>query len=140
MPLVERQRIAAYGVAVADDAVLLVRASLLSNIPGLWSLPGGGVDFGEEPLDAVVRELREETGLEVRPHGPLAVLSDVMDVPGRPERVHTVRVCTLVEVLGGTLTDEPDGTTDAVRWVPFPQAAALPQLAFVARALDRLVG
>ena len=137
------QRIAAYGVARADDAVLLVRSSLLSDFPGVWTLPGGGVDFGEDPLDAVVRELREETGLLVRPDGDVVVLSDVAELPAHgtrthPVLLHSVRVCVRVAVLGGELVDELDGTTDAVRWVPLAEAEALPLMPFVAEALARL--
>lgn len=41
------------------------RFLLLLENNGLWELPGGGLDFGEKPYDCLVRELREETGLEV---------------------------------------------------------------------------
>lgn len=57
------QRLAAYGIARRDGAVLLVRCSDHADFPGLWSLPGGGVDHGEHPLDTVVREFREALGL-----------------------------------------------------------------------------
>src|SRR5207248_9975880 len=59
----QRRRIAAYGLC-RDDAgrILLVRAAEHDDIPGVWSLPGGGIGHGEAPLRAVVRELVEETG------------------------------------------------------------------------------
>ena len=55
---IERQRIAAYGVCVdAQDKLLLARASSSLTIQGRWFLPGGGVDHGEHPADAVRMEI-----------------------------------------------------------------------------------
>ncbi len=136
------QRVAAYGL-LADDAgrVVLVRASDRSDLQGQWFLPGGGVDFGEHPQDAVVREVAEEIGVDVRATGVRDVVCDVVDLPHRGLRVHTIRVLyDLAAVAAGwerTMRPEPDGTSDAVRLVAPDDE--LPVMPFVARTLDRPV-
>ncbi|MDJ0274725.1 MAG: NUDIX hydrolase [Nitrososphaerota archaeon] len=98
---------------VKDGRVLLVRRG---NEPGRgkWSLPGGRVRFGERSEDAAVREMREETGLEVR----LRRVVDVVDVFWRgPEGElleHFVIVDFEAEVVGGELRASDDAI-DA-RW------------------------
>src|SRR5262249_11174567 len=60
-------RVAAYCVVEdTDGRVLLTRLSPGELDVGLWTLPGGGIEFGEGPADAAVRELEEETGLAGR--------------------------------------------------------------------------
>ncbi|MEU6860815.1 NUDIX domain-containing protein [Glycomyces sp. NPDC046736] len=75
----ETPRIDRYGarciVIDEQDAVLFIGRSALPERPARWFLPGGGIDAGERPVDAAVRELREETGLRLAPAdlaGPVA--------------------------------------------------------------------
>ena len=80
----KRRRIGAYGIARDDhDRVLLVRSSPLSNNPGKWVLPGGGLDHGEDPNAGVAREFREETGLDIAITGLREVFADFVSFPWR---------------------------------------------------------
>jgi ADP-ribose pyrophosphatase YjhB (NUDIX family) len=130
------RRIAAYGVCRdASGRVLLARGAPYCNLPGLWQLPGGGLDHGEDPADAVVREFAEETGLTVALVGLRDVVSDVLRLPRRRLDEHTDRIIYDVTVRGGALRDEPDGTTDAVAWTPEARLPRLPLVPFTAEVL-----
>ena len=107
----------AYGwLADNRGRLLLTRNSDLSDFPGLWSFPGGGVEQGEHPDDAVVREFREETGLDVRVIGLRTVTADVARLRSG-DLEHTDRIVYDVEPVGGALRAEVGGTTDRVEWV-----------------------
>lgn len=129
--LQQRQRVAVYGLLLSERHVLLVRSSRLSALPDRWFLPGGGLDFGETPQAAVVREFQEESGLTVAPTALRDVVSEVTDLPERGERLHTVRVIYDVCLLGGTLRAELGGTTEDVRWVALSEVRDLPLMPFV---------
>ena len=117
------QRLAVYALVRRGGEVLLTRISALGAHSGAWTLPGGGLDHGESPRDAVAREVREECGIAC----DVGDLLDVHDVhfrgtapSGRFEDFHGVHL-----VFHGTVPDgseprvvETDGTTDAVAWVP----------------------
>ncbi len=63
--MVQRQQeISVYGVIVQDHQILLVQKSSGPN-KGLWDLPGGKIQFGESPDTTLIREVLEETGLEI---------------------------------------------------------------------------
>ncbi|HWS31868.1 MAG TPA: NUDIX domain-containing protein [Actinoplanes sp.] len=127
-----RRRAAAYGVCRSTDgSVLLTRGSEASAFPGVWSLPGGGIDQGEHPDDTVVREFREETGLDVRITGVRAVLADLARLPDESVE-HTDRIIYDVEVTNGTIRPEVDGTSDLVEWA---DPAGFPLLPFTADVL-----
>jgi ADP-ribose pyrophosphatase YjhB (NUDIX family) len=132
----QRRRIAAYGLMRDPDGrVLLVRASAQDDDPGMWCLPGGGVEHGEPPRDAVVREYREETGLDIKVLTLRDVLADVAPRRGRGIAMHTDRVIYDVGVVGGTLRSEEDGTSDLVEWVEPDRLGRLPLMPYVARIL-----
>jgi 8-oxo-dGTP diphosphatase len=130
------RRVGAYGLTHDDGGrVLLARGSERSDSPGVWSLPGGGVEQGEHPDLAVIREFAEETGLRVEVAGLRQVTADIFRLPLADARLHTDRLIYDVVVRGGTLRAEQDGTTDLVAWADPAELAGLPLLGFTARAL-----
>jgi ADP-ribose pyrophosphatase YjhB (NUDIX family) len=132
---VKIRRVGAYGIC-RDQAgrVLLARNSGASEFPGLWTLPGGGVEHGEHPDDAVVREFAEETGFMVRREGLRAVTADLALLPGG-DLEHTDRIIYDVSAVGGNLRAEADGTTDLVDWAGPAELADWPLMPFTAAQL-----
>jgi 8-oxo-dGTP diphosphatase len=136
------QRVAAYGLALRDDAVLLTRNSPRGPHPGLWNLPGGGIEHGEQPRDAVARELAEETGLEAEV-GEIVTVENVSlrgTAPsGRDEELHSVGIVYDVTVPPDAEPKvvETDGTTDEAAWVPIAdvESGATPTYQIVRSAL-----
>jgi 8-oxo-dGTP diphosphatase len=130
------RRIAAYAICEADNSdILLVRASARSGTPGAWSLPGGAVDHGENPMDTVVRETAAETGLSVSVTRLKDVLADMRALPGRGITIHTDRLIYAVAIRGGALRDRVGQPTDLARWVSRDEATRLPLRPFTADAL-----
>jgi len=113
-------RVTVDGIIAEGGRVLFVRRK---NPPfeGSWALPGGFVDYGETTEAATVRELAEETGLEVKVKRLLGVYSD----PQRDPRGHTIGVVYICERAGGTLA-AADDAADA----EFHPLDGLPELAF----------
>jgi len=111
----QKTRIAAYGVVVRKNRILLCRIS--SELPrwqGQWTLPGGGIEFGEAPENAMVREVHEETGLVVSA-GPIFGIDSLHDKKSDPE-FHGVRVVYSTTIVRGKLENEKSGTTDLAQW------------------------
>lgn len=113
----------AVGAFVQDDdgRVLLIRRG--DN--GLWALPGGGQDIGESVAGAVLREVREETGLDVKITGVVGIYSNPGHViaydDGEVRQEYSVVV--RARVVGGTL-GAGDDAADA-RWVAADDLAEL---------------
>jgi ADP-ribose pyrophosphatase YjhB (NUDIX family) len=86
----------------------------------LWGLPGGAVEFGESVEEAVVREVREETGLDVRPQRLIGVYSapanhQIVTYPDG-NVIHYVSSSFECRIVGGAATGGPESL--AVRWWP----------------------
>jgi ADP-ribose pyrophosphatase YjhB (NUDIX family) len=96
------------GVVFRDGKLLLVR----ERSHGKWTLPGGWVDVGESPSEAVVRELREESGYETRAVKLLA-LYDRDRHAHPPHPWHIWKACFLCELLDGVQHDLDDEISEA---------------------------
>ncbi|OQY94680.1 MAG: hypothetical protein B6D39_01120 [Anaerolineae bacterium UTCFX2] len=112
-------KVAVAAIIEQDQQVLLARRA---NDPyrGLWTLPAGFVDAGEDPRDTVVRECREETGLEVS----VTDLVDVIAGQEHPRGAH-ILIVFRVNVLSGELRAGDDADQ-----LGFFRLQDLPPLAF----------
>ena len=132
-------RVSAYALCRDGDALLLSRIAPGATVSsdGMWTLPGGGLEFGEDPRDAALRELTEETGLI----GEITELTDVDSWAGPIGSVdyHAIRIIYRVRITGGTLANEVGGSSDLARWVPLAELDSLP-LVDLARVGARLAG
>lgn len=110
-------QIAIGAIVIHDSALLMVQRA---NDPGkgLWSLPGGRVEQGEYLADALQREVREETGLEVE----IGELAGILEVPG--DDLHYV-ILDFHATVDGSVEPTPGTDASDVRWVPLHQVAAL---------------
>jgi ADP-ribose pyrophosphatase YjhB (NUDIX family) len=121
------QRVSAYALIQrmapgGDVEIVLARNSVHGPLPGQWSLPGGGVDFGETPAETVVREVREETGLTCSV-GPVLAVDDLSltgNAPsGRLEEFHGIHLIYAATVPANAEphADGREQTTDAAAWI-----------------------
>lgn len=96
-------------IIIEQQKVLLVRRA---NPPlkGEWSIPGGMVESGETTREAVVREVREETGLEVKPLQLVEVFERILRDEDSRVRYHYVLVDYLCQVTGGAARAASDVT------------------------------
>lgn len=117
-PIPAMTRLAAYGVIRRDNRILLCHVAPGNVGAGLWTLPGGGLAFGESPKAAAVREVEEETGLAARITGQPVIHSDTGEWPfsAGPVTYHTVRFVYPMEIVGGTERREVVGSTDEFAW------------------------
>ena len=115
-----RTRLGSYAVSIdGEGRILLCRLSPDEVEPGAWTLPGGGIEFGEHPDEAVLRELEEESGLTGRIDGILGIFSKVYarSRAAAGGDLHFIGFLYRVTPVGGELRDEVDGSTDTCAWI-----------------------
>jgi 8-oxo-dGTP diphosphatase len=115
------------GVVIHRNRVLLIRRGG-EPLKGEWSIPGGLIEVGEELADAVRRELKEETGLDVEPLAMLETFDRIFH-ESRKVRYHFVIVDYVCRLRGGRL--RPASDVLEARWV---RRQDLPQYHLTAKA------
>jgi ADP-ribose pyrophosphatase YjhB (NUDIX family) len=118
------------GVVFRDDRILMVREIIDE---GRWSVPGGWADVNETPSQAVVREVREESGYDTRSTRLLAVYDREKQGHEPPFPVHVYKLFFLCELIGG----QPRPNEEASE-IEFFARDALPELS-VSRVNERQI-
>jgi len=104
------------GALIFDRGKILLVERGREPLKGYWSLPGGVLEIGETLEQGIVREVREETGLEVEPLTMLEIFERIIrDSQGAPE-YHYVLIDYICRVTGGSLRAADDASR--VAWVP----------------------
>jgi len=132
-------RVAAYAVVFEDERGILL-AHWHEARRSAWTLPGGGLEPGEDPADAARREVQEETGYRIDIDELLGIDSRVIPkrrriTPGASAPLHTIRIVYRAHIIGGELRDEIGGSTDRAGWFPLDEVAALPHVGLIDVAL-----
>jgi 8-oxo-dGTP diphosphatase len=115
-------------VAVRDGAILLIKRGRPPS-EDRWSLPGGRPEWGETMVQALRREVEEETGLEVE----VGALAGIVERLYPEEGFHYVILDCFVTVVSGTL--RPGGDVTDARWVPLEEMDRLPLVPRLREAL-----
>jgi len=116
------QPLVGVGAVVISGGKILLEKRKNEPGKGKWSIPGGLVDLGESPEQAVIREVKEETCLAVDAPRHIDVVSDVsLDENGKI-KYHFVIIDYLVAVKGGEVKAASDA--EALEWVPFSEVEA----------------
>lgn len=121
-------RLAAYALCIEDERVLLALQVPAEGEP-TWTLPGGRVEYAEDPFHTVIREVAEETGCSAVVERLLGVDSRAIPaaerlLPGLPDH-QNVGIFYRVRITGGQLRPEPNGETARSVWTPIPHVARL---------------
>lgn len=133
-------RVAAYAIIIdADDRILLAHWN--EGRRAAWTLPGGGLDPGEEPEKAARREVREETGYKVEIEDLLGIHSRVIPVSrrmteGATAPLHALRIIYRARITGGRLRNETNGSTDRAEWFPIASVHGLQRVKLVDIGLE----
>ena len=97
----EEQKIVVAGVIHHEGKFLMLKRSNHENFfPNKWELPGGKVEFGEEPNHALTREIKEETGLEITAFFPIKCTHYMIEKPEKKR--HTIQIIYLTNTTNPT--------------------------------------
>jgi mutator protein MutT len=114
--LYPKQPVVGVGAVIIKDGKILLEKRKSEPGRGKWSIPGGLVELGESVSQTVVREVAEETGLEVYAPELIDVVDNVVRDENGEVKYHFVIIDFFVKLKGG----EPKASSDAeeLKWVP----------------------
>ena len=98
------------GAIIRDDRILLIKHREHESGRSYWLFPGGGIESGEKEEDCVIREMKEETDLEVR------VVSLIMEEPDHPDGLYRLLKTYLCESDKGEASPGFEPEAEAASW------------------------
>lgn len=127
-------RLAGYALVRDEQGRILLSRWIDGHTP-TWTCPGGGIEFGEQIVDGIRRELREETGYSVEVGRLLDVRT--FEIPAE-QRIHrstrpmrAIQVFHAATVTGGELSFETDGSSDMAGWFTPEEIRRMPHVSTV---------
>ena len=119
-------KVAAHGLIKKDNKFLVTRRSSINDyMPNIWDIPGGTIEFGEKAIDALNREIKEETGLTV----DVGNFIFCYDFLSNPER-YQFQMVYECEYKNGDVKLDPQEHDD-FKWVTLDELESLPKIAFL---------
>jgi len=126
-------------VVIGSQGVLLVRRDKEPG-KGLWSIPGGGVEVGETQTDAVIREVREETGIDCEVVEIISTADVIMHDSDARVEFHYLLNHYLTRAVGGTIQKEsPEAEVSWFNLDELPEDEIPPQIIKVIQDAQNLL-
>ena len=121
-------KVAAHGLIKKDNKYLIIQRSANDDyMPGFWDIPGGTIGFGEKIEDALIREITEETGLNIATGKILFCFGYISEtIPDR----HQFTLVYACDYIGGEIKLDPQEHQD-FKWVTLEEMKNLPKIAFL---------
>jgi len=107
----KKLRIRVSGILVEKEKILLIKHKGIGEAGHLWAPPGGGMEYGQKTVDNLVREFREETGLQIEVVN-FMFINEVLRPP-----LHAIELFYLVKRIGGELKLGSDPESDAAHQI-----------------------
>ena len=125
--------VAAHALVVDNEKKVLVmkRSSCNDYMPLFWDIPGGTVEVGETVEKALIRELKEETNIDIEPLYPIFAYSNLSQLPKR----QTVQLVYTCKFKGGNIVLNPNEHED-YKWMNYSDIRNLRCIAFLESLLD----
>ncbi|MEM3597194.1 MAG: NUDIX hydrolase [Candidatus Bathyarchaeia archaeon] len=117
--LYPKQPVVGVGAVIIQNGKILLEKRKSEPGRGKWSIPGGLVELGESVSQTVVREVAEETGLEVYEPELIDIVDNVVRDENGEVKYHFVIIDFFVKLKGGELKAQSDA--EELRWVPLSE-------------------
>ena len=142
MVMKEHRHIGVYGVIILNNKILLIEKAR-GPYKGTWDLPGGGIEFSESPLQALHREINEETGYNIHVADLIKTLSNVVTYKNSNEeleKLHHLEIIYRVEInKNNNIKSLPDGEDSlGARWLDLSQIDKLKLSPFVEKIINKI--
>lgn len=125
--------VAAHALVVNNENKVLVmkRSACNDYMPLTWDIPGGTVEIGETVEQALIRELKEETGIDIAPLNPIYAYSNLSQLPER----QTVQLVYACKYKGGDIILNPE-EHEEYKWLNYSEICKLDCISFLAGLLN----